>query len=491
MKPIERCVVRPPERVIQLDTSDGYHPLGSCYRQKTPQDLAAFGYVEEEYIIQGYSNIYLWPKEESRPVIRWECAPYSSRILVRKPSTPEKFSGVVCMENFNNSIRIDVSRAGWALCQEEVLRSGDVWVGYDVQKVGFRTLNEYDPERYLPYHLAFDNPVPPEERGPLGWHILREMFKKKGVEMALEVPDDFEKGLMFDMTYQLAALLRSDDANSPLHGYKVQKVCGVAIADFNLMIAGFDPYLRLADGAPVFDGYLKLMDGSGGEISREGDMWWHDDPRSMVYPPVPCIKIETAGDMRTCLPHPSMACARRMQDMDLPDKKMCWYELAGVAVRDTEPGELEARACDEDYEKLGIKVPAPLQRGAYPNYATEYLVAGAYANLKKWMLEGITPPHMPTPLLLEGEYPNVEFILDEYGNHIGGVRSPYVDVPVASYSDEGQVTLLPEETLNKLYPTKAAYVEKVRACVTKMVEERWILPSGAERMIAQAEQFTW
>ena len=67
MRPIEKCVVHPPERVIRLEIPVGKSPLGSCQRQTTPVDLQTLGYVEEEYIIQGKSNVYLWPEDKDRP----------------------------------------------------------------------------------------------------------------------------------------------------------------------------------------------------------------------------------------------------------------------------------------------------------------------------------------------------------------------------------------------------------------------------------------
>lgn len=491
MKPITRRIVLPPEKVIRLEMQPGYHPLGSCTRQTNPIDLDSIGYVEEEYIIQGYSNVYLWPTDKDRPQIRVEHAPYSTRVLIYKPKDPARFSGVAAMENFNNSMRIDVSKIGWTICWEELAAQGDAWVGYDVQKVGFRLLTEFDPDRYAPYHLAFDNPLAPEERGPLGWHILRQEFARLGITPALEVPDDFEKGLMFDMSYQLAALIRRCGPGDPFEGYRVTHVCGAAVADFNLYVAGFEPYLRRADGGPMFDGFLKVMAGSGGEISREADMWQCDDPRSMVYSEVPFIKIETAGDMRSIMPHPSMACKRRMQDADLPGKKVCWYELAGVAVKFTERYDLIARAKEEDYRKLGLEAPAMDAGTDYINFAGIRLIEGAYHNLREWMLRGITPPHMEQPLQLHGEYPDVVFDPDSFGNQAGGVRSPYVDVPAAVYHDDGRVEMLPAETMDRLYGTPEKYAEKVDACLEKMVEERWILPRGAEQISRQAHALDW
>lgn len=72
--------------------------------------------------------MYLWPADCDRPQIRIEHAPYSTRILVYKPRDPKRFSGVVVMENFNNSTRIDISKVGWTICHEELAANGDAQV---------------------------------------------------------------------------------------------------------------------------------------------------------------------------------------------------------------------------------------------------------------------------------------------------------------------------------------------------------------------------
>lgn len=54
-----------------------------------------------------------------------------------------------------------------------------------------------------------------------------------------------------------------------------------------------------------------------------------------------------------------------------------------------------------------------------------HIYAGAYHNLKLWILQGILPPKADV-IQLTGEYPKMDFVVDEHGNHIGGVRHPYM-----------------------------------------------------------------
>ena len=49
--------ILPPKEVIRLEIPEGYHPLSSAYLQERPINLAAYGYVEEEYIIRFLNNL--------------------------------------------------------------------------------------------------------------------------------------------------------------------------------------------------------------------------------------------------------------------------------------------------------------------------------------------------------------------------------------------------------------------------------------------------
>jgi len=480
--------ILPPEEVFKLPMPEGYHPLSSCYLQYKPIDISKYGYVEEEYIIRSHGDIHVWPKEEPRPLVRAANAPYCSRFLLRKPADPAKFSGVVVFEAFNNGGKISQPTCVWPSVHEHILESGDAWIGVEVQFLGFRTLKAFDPERYADYDLAFKNPVPPEERGPLGWHVLREAAEKSGRKFGLELPDDFDKGFIFDEFFQIAALCRRNELDDPFFGYDVKKVCIASVFDINAFVAGFHPYKRLPGGAPVFDGYIKYMSGSGGELSREADMWWHDDERSKKTCDVPLMRIETAGDMRGKMPHPSWASLRRMEDSDEPGRQCRSYEFAGLSVNRSTPGSYFIRANDACYEKVG-ESPAnninPLE-DPYYNYSAEHLLTGAYRNLKEWMLNG-TPPPSAGPIEMTGDYPDTDFVLDEHGNHIGGVRTTYVDVPVASYDDVGGIFPFSKEKLAELYGTKEEYLRRVREYCAKMIEERWIIKESAAQIIAQAE----
>ncbi len=71
-----------------LPVTAGSYPFGAADHQMLPQDLAAIGYVEEEYLVSGLSNVYTWPETGPAEVITPD-APYTTRILVRRPADPD------------------------------------------------------------------------------------------------------------------------------------------------------------------------------------------------------------------------------------------------------------------------------------------------------------------------------------------------------------------------------------------------------------------
>ena len=86
---------------------------------------------------------------------------------------------------------------------------------------------------------------------------------------------------------------------------------------------------------------------------------------------------------------------------------------------------------------------------------------------------------------MEGEFPDADFALDEHGNPKGGVRSPYVDVPVRTFTwvDDftvfSRITPFGPEKLKSLYLTRRDYFEKCVRSVMRMIGDGFLLPEDA------------
>jgi len=63
----------------------------------SPMDLAKIGYVEQEFLVTGNANVYDWMADGSLAV-KSAGAPYTTRILVRRPANASRFSGAVLVE---------------------------------------------------------------------------------------------------------------------------------------------------------------------------------------------------------------------------------------------------------------------------------------------------------------------------------------------------------------------------------------------------------
>lgn len=79
-----------------------------------PMDLSRIGYVEEEFFVSGSANIYDWAPNGDLTV-SIPNAPYTTRLLVRRPSDPARFSGNVIVEIMHAPFGQDFGLMwGWA-----------------------------------------------------------------------------------------------------------------------------------------------------------------------------------------------------------------------------------------------------------------------------------------------------------------------------------------------------------------------------------------
>ena len=74
-------------------------------------------------------------------------AEFRSRMIVRRPEDPARFSGTVVLEWFNVTIGRD-GDPSWGYGAEEIMREGHAWVGVSAQQTGVRALATTDPQRY-------------------------------------------------------------------------------------------------------------------------------------------------------------------------------------------------------------------------------------------------------------------------------------------------------------------------------------------------------
>ncbi|MEU5878473.1 alpha/beta hydrolase domain-containing protein [Spirillospora sp. NPDC047279] len=106
----------------------------------TDVDLAAHGYVEQEFYVSGRADAY-----STRGELLAEGVPYKTRVLVRKPLKRARFSGTVLAEWQNVSAGFDLD-ALWT--PDQLMRAGYAWAGISAQRVGVDQLRGWSPARY-------------------------------------------------------------------------------------------------------------------------------------------------------------------------------------------------------------------------------------------------------------------------------------------------------------------------------------------------------
>jgi hypothetical protein len=473
---------------IELDgpllSTGGSVPLGtSCLPEAgLGIDLAAHRYVEEEYLVTGRAST--WTYDSSwRAVVDVPDVAYTTRIMVRRPANSSNFSGVVHAEPLHPSFDRALT---WRTAAPLILREGHAWVGITQHYAAAAMLRDvFSAERYA----RIDIPIP-----GLGWEIVGG----------------------------IGQLLRAPGLGSPLGDLPVHRVylsgwsftgtfCRVFLHE------GFHQRHRQPDGRPVFDGYLiGISSGSAGRggyhpLSERCPQLPADDPRRTIQPAdVPVIEFmsefESETNRRSLRP-----------DSDEPGDRYRLYQIAGSA---------HASAVDMSIEQVqlagGHVQPRRRIREMPVSGRNRHRVArSAYRHLHHWTAEGIAPPRADRLELLAADSGGIRGLSaeavplrrDEHGNVVGGVRTTWADVPVASYIPHSTPALGPDTDLGwrppGLGPAESAdltghqipfppaklarnygshdeYLVQVQARAAELVRDGWLLLPDADDLIAEA-----
>ena len=458
------------------------YPFGAADHTAVPENLRAIGYVEEEYFVSGLANVYTWPAP-GPAVVRTADAPYTTRILVRRPAKVSKFSGNVVVEPLNPSNLFDLN-LGWGLMHEQLIRNGDVWVGVTVKPVSMVTLKTFHPQRYAP--LSMDNPLPLSDPANCA-----------------TVPADSsrstENGLAWDIYSQVGELLRSKSAKNPVaYGGKKPKA-GLKLYGFGYSqtggymydyINGVAPLAKKQTGHSIYDAYIVAVAGGNFAgiypINQCEAVPAVDDPRRQLSNVgVPVIHVMSQSDYL-------LGITSRRPDSDWKTDRYRQYEMAGAA--HATPTELNFAAAPADIIKGGRAVPpASCNEGPRSRFPSSIFFDAILRNLDRWVRKDVPPPH-GSPIVVENGKP----VLDEFGNVQGGLRSPYVDVPTSTWYGSstgasfcfiaGHEVPFSQARLRELYPTHRAYVDAVVRDTNALVRQGFITEYDGRMIIREAQQ---
>jgi hypothetical protein len=462
-------------------------PFAAAAHSVTPRDLSKDGYIEEEYFVSGRANVYEWPALNQ--LVSFAQGTYTTRILVRRPRDRARFSGTVMVEALNPSLRYDAP-VMWMESQNYIIHSGHAYVGVTVKPVAAESLKLFNPQRYAA--LSFKNPLPP------GQTCAQLQLPPAPGGLPPESTPLTENGLIWDILSQVGTLLHSDSKDNPLHSYPVRRVFLTGDSQSGGFVLNYvnavHPFALRAKGKPVYDGYLtSSASGIGLPMHQCAARLPPNDPRLTIQPlGVPLIKVINQTDITSL---------NRRPDSDTPPDLYRGYEIAGAAhVHDWV---LKWGADDADVAKTGaggFLSNARCKQHDEPGneFPTQYILNGALANLDRWSREGVPPPSAEPLRVADPHHGRATLELDELGNARGGVRTPYVDVPLVRYGVYmdgpgicelwGYQVPLDRAVLKRLYPRPSDYVSRVKAATQRSLEKRWITSEDAAAIENEAEK---
>jgi hypothetical protein len=418
-----------------------------------PWSLKDYGYQQAEYFIFGTAKAY----GTTAPP-----APYKVRIQVMRPINPRKASGTAIVEWSNVTAQYEIP-LGWVWAHPYVMASGDVYVTMGAQEAGV---------------CGDKSPVPGVQvcspTSLKGWDADRYG--------ALHHPgDDYS----FDIYSQAVQAIAHPGRTNPVAGIDVQHVIGYGQSQ---SAQRFDDYL--CNGA---DTAARVLD----SLIIDADIGAGDLP---CRPRVPTIKLWSEDTAR---PAPSTA-GENLRIWMIPgapheDSWQAKYEEAWTNSNQfgqapSIPGNKEMQADAGNYGQEGLPAAATaatcLPTGnAYPK---RYVNDASIQALKDWMLRGKAAPVFPSiSFAANGVGSSTNFNQDQYLNTLGGLRSPVLDVPVATYIGPtcalfGETVAFTPVQLQQLYPTHRSYVDKMHASITTAVRSGALLLADAADLMQRA-----
>jgi hypothetical protein len=421
-------------------------------------DLSTLGYGAEEFFVSGTATSHATD----------DTADYTTRIVVLLPTDRARFNGTLIVEWLNVSGGIDAP-AVWSMAHREIARSGYGYVGVSAQRVGVQgganlvgidmSLKTQDPQRYS----------------------------------RLQHPGD---AYSYDIYTQVGRLLR----DGAITGLAPETILAVGESQ---SAAFLSTYVNVVDNqAAVYDGFLvHSRFGSAAPLDGSSPLEQRDDTAVPFRPDlrVPVLAFITETDLidgRRVGYH-----AARQPDSD----RLRTWEVPGAAHADNYT--IKVGFIDNGHAPLSdiVAAYAPTselmghQLSYFINFAPQhhYVLQATVAHLNTWVCDG-RPAPAAAPIALTDGAP-VAPLLDDNGLARGGVRTPWVDVPIAKFSgsapDESPMSFIfgsgepfDAATLTRLYPGGSDdYLACFATSLDAAIEAGFILAADRTEILDLAE----
>lgn len=420
-------------------------------------DLGATGYTEREFFASGTAHAFRAtsaPEDGKYKIVPTTSAPYKTRILVRRPIDPRKFSGTVVVEWLN--VSEGESAPDWDYLNPYLTAAGDAWIGVSAQYqgveggapvLGSRTEGGTNTAN----GLVQDNPA------------RYSTLHHPGDQYALDIFDQIGLGVRHTHVHILG----------PLH---IKHIVAVGESQSAFYLTTFTNTLQPL--SHTFQGiFIHSRGGNGAALSGASisKALTSGAQRIRTDLDIPVFMFETQTDMVELGYAPAQQPNTRY---------IHTWEVAGTS--------------HADNYVLG-SAPASLLGCTTPiNTGPQHVVVqAAFADFIRWVEHGKSPP-TPKPFKLKSLHPTV-LALDKNGNVIGGVRTPAVDVPVSTLSGNapsgtsticslfGETISFSTAKLTSLYGSRAHYLALYKADLDKAISKGYILPADKAQLMQQAE----
>jgi hypothetical protein len=418
------------------------------------------GYRAEEFFVSGTASSYATDDR----------ADYTTRVVVLTPTDDAAFNGTVIVEWLNVSGGIDAP-AVWFMAHREIARAGYAYVAVSAQRVGVEggvslvgadmSLKAQDPERYS----------------------------------GLRHPGD---AFAYDMFSQAGSLVR-EGLLGPLD---VKAVLAVgesqSAAYLTTYVNDVDPHTQVYDGFLVHSrfGPAAPLDGTSVFDAANPNAVQAIPFRPNLRVPTMTVITETdlIGGWRT-----GYYSARRPDD-----EHFGAWEIPGTAHADNytiRVGFIDNGSASLDDIVAGYAPTNELMgtRLSYCiNFAPQhhYVLQAAISKLNTWVRTG-EPAPTAQPIALTATDPP-QLVLDANGLAEGGVRTPWVDVPIARTSGLapgespmsflfGSGEVFDTAALNALYPGGSAeYLERFTEALDRAIDSGFVLSADRSEILELA-----
>jgi hypothetical protein len=405
--------------------------------------LRAAGYARREYVATGTASSFraTGPENDAGTwtVAPAETAPYRTRLVVEAPVDPARFNGTVVVEWMNVSGGGDAAVDATYL-SPELERAGFAWVGVSAQSVGVDNLVHKDPARYG----------------------------------SLTHPGD---QYSFDIYTQVARALRRGGGVDPLAPLHPRRLLAVGESQSAIYLTTYiDAVQPLAH---VFDGFL-VHSRSGGAIAIPGGA-----PGGSMLGGAVRIRTDLGVPVLLLITETDEAFGEYLRARQPDTGTVRLWDVAGASHADA------YIASAAEVRSLGCT--------SVDQAPSHFVFEAALHAVDRWMRTGTPPRSAPRmDVTLVNGVPTVHD--DGQGLARGGIRGPWVQVPVAAYSGKappgapgfcilfGATRPFGSAQLRAAYGSKAAYLTAYARATDRDIAAGYLLPADRASILEFARQ---